>query len=135
MADLLIDTGPLVALLDSDDQDHEVCVNFFKEYRGKIFSTEAVLTEAVYLLRKNVQYQKNCIQSFIDIVRLFPLSPKLLRQCIDLMGKYQDCPMDFADSTLVVIAEELSCNEIFTLDRRGFETYRWKRNQPFKICP
>ena len=51
------------------------------------------------------------------------------------MEKYKDIPMDFADATLVVLAEETGINEVFTLDRRGFNSYRIKGKKAFKILP
>lgn len=135
MTDLLLDTGAVVALMDSDEQKHKACAGFLENYRGRIFSTDAVLTEALYFLGEIFERQKKCLQFFVEIVRLYPLSPKNLTQCIVLMEKYQDLPMDFADATLVVLAEEISCDAVFTLDHRGFATYRWNRNRAFKIFP
>jgi len=41
--------------------------------------------------------------------------------------------MDFADATLVMLADELGTTEILTLDRRGFSTYRTSRGQAFNL--
>ncbi|MEI9950223.1 MAG: hypothetical protein WDO74_14910 [Pseudomonadota bacterium] len=43
--------------------------------------------------------------------------------------------MDYADATLVALAEELETPNVFTLDLRGFRTYRWKTRRAFKIYP
>jgi predicted nucleic acid-binding protein len=51
------------------------------------------------------------------------------------MEKYEDIPMDFADATLVSLAEEIDLSEILTLDRRGFSTYRMRGKTAFKIWP
>ncbi len=51
------------------------------------------------------------------------------------MEKYKDVPMDFADFTLVVLAEKMDVEEIFTLDNRGFGTYRIAGRRAFKIWP
>ena len=51
-----------------------------------------------------------------------------------LMEKYADLPMDYADSTLVVLAEELNANLIFTTDR-DFEVYRINGRKRFRISP
>ena len=50
MADLLLDTGPFVALLDRSERNHKRCAAFFRDFRGRLITTESVLTEAVYLL-------------------------------------------------------------------------------------
>jgi uncharacterized protein len=52
-----------------------------------------------------------------------------------LMRKYRDVPMDYADATLVALAEELDTSNVFTLDLGGFRTYRWKTRRAFKIYP
>ena len=134
MGNLILDTGPAVALISQDDQDHEACARFFKDFDGRLFSTEPVLTEAVYLLSR-LDHKKKCLQLFANSAQLVPSSVESLGRIENLMDKYQDTPMDFADATLVALAEELVCGEIFTLDRRGFETYRWGRNRTFKIYP
>jgi len=43
--------------------------------------------------------------------------------------------MDFADATLVVLAEELDTNHVFTMDRRDFEIYRIHGRRRFRIVP
>ena len=66
---------------------------------------------------------------------MVPSSPASLKRVAALMEKYRNVPMDFADATLVVLGEELETNWIFTLDRRGFSTYRMNRNRAFRIIP
>ncbi len=55
---------------------------------------------------------------------LVPQSQESLRRGSELMEKYKDIPMDFADATLVVLAEEMGITESFTLDGKGFNAYR-----------
>jgi predicted nucleic acid-binding protein len=52
-----------------------------------------------------------------------------------LMEKYQDRPMDLADASLVVLAEERRLRDLFTLDRTDFQTYRIHRRQTFRLWP
>jgi uncharacterized protein len=68
-------------------------------------------------------------------VLLVPMTVARLGRCRDLMARYADAPMDFADATLVALAEELGVGEVFTLDRRGFSTYRLRGKQRFTIAP
>ncbi len=51
------------------------------------------------------------------------------------MEKYADLPMDFADASLVVLAEDLRTDLIFTTDHRDFEVYRIKGRHSFQIFP
>lgn len=135
MANLLVDTGAVVAYLDQSEKLHPSCLAFLQGFQGRLLSTEAVLTESLYLLGDSFENQKKCFQFFIKGVQLIPTNSESLSRVLVLMEKYQDTPMDFADATLVALAEEIQTGEIFTLDRRGFETYRWGRNRPFKIHP
>ena len=135
MAKLILDTGPLVALLNRDERLHSECLDFFKTFRGLLISTEPVLTEALYLLNNSLKHQQKCIEFVQTAVQLIPSSRISLQRCSSLIEKYKDVPMDFADATLVVLAEEIQTQEIFTLDHRGFQIYRWGRNHTFKIYP
>lgn len=135
MADLILDTGAVVALLNRKDESHVSCTEFFKNFQGRLFSTEPVLTESLYLLSHSFDNEKKCLLFFQEEIQLVASSRKILSQTLTLMEKYQDIPMDFADATLVALAEEIETGDIFTLDRRGFETYRWERNKTFKIYP
>lgn len=135
MLPLLIDTGAVVAYLDRADSAHERVFDFFSKFEGSFFSTEAVLTESLYLLGERFENQKKCLDFFLNAIQIVPMSTSHLTRIVERMEKYQDVPMDFTDATLVMLAEELSCGDIFTLDRRGFETYRWGRNRTFRIYP
>lgn len=136
MHSILLDTGAFVALLDKSEKNHERCVKFFKNYRGKLLTTEPVLTETVYLLRQSIKAQKACIDFIIrGGAILIPQSPESLSKAANLMEKYKDIPMDFADATLVTLAEETGINEIFTLDMRGFNAFRIRGKKAFKVWP
>ncbi len=136
MRSLLFDTGVFVALLDKSEKNHERCVAFLKEFKGKLFTTEPVLTETLYLLGPSIKAQRACIDFLLKGgATLIPQSKESLSRASALMEKYEDIPMDFADATLVSLAEEIDVVEIFTLDRRGFSTYRIRGKTAFKIWP
>jgi predicted nucleic acid-binding protein len=136
MRNILLDTGPFVALLDSSEKNHERCVRFLKEFKGRLFTTEPVLTEVLYLLGPSIKAQRAGIEFILRAgAMLVPQSQESLRRGLELMEKYKDIPMDFADATLVVLAEEIGISEIFTLDLRGFGTYRILSKKTFKILP
>jgi uncharacterized protein len=133
---ILLDTGAFVALLDKSEKNHERCVTFFKEYKGKVLTTEPVLTEAVYLLGPSIKAQKACIEFVLKGgATLVPQSMESLSRAVVLMEKYRDMQMDFADATLVSLAEETGIDEVFTLDRRGFSTYRIHGKKLFRQWP
>lgn len=136
MRSVLFDVGVFVALLDKSEKNHERCVAFLKEFRGRLFTTEPVLTETIYLLGSSIKAQRACIDFLLKGgVTLIPQSRESLSRASALMEKYEDVPMDFADATLVSLAEEIDVVEVLTLDRRGFSTYRIRGKTAFKILP
>lgn len=132
----LLDTGPLVAILHRDDRHHQRCVEAFRTFRGILLSTEAVLTEAMHLLAGTLGGQQDCLEFFVrGGAILVPATRASLERCQSLMAQYQDLPMDFADATLVALAEEVGTREVFSLDRRGFEVYRIGKRGTFRLFP
>ena len=136
MRRVLLDTGAFVALLDRSERNHKQCVEFFKDFEGQLLTTEPVLTETIYLLGPSAKAQKVSIEFILKGgAVLVPQSLESLSRVKVLMEKYSDIPMDFADATLVVLAEETGIREVFTLDRRGFSVYRIHGRKTFKIWP
>jgi hypothetical protein len=136
VADLLLDTGPFVALLDRSERNHKRCVAFFRDFRGRLITTESVLTEAVYLLGPSFPRQKPALDFILaGGAELVPMNPAVLNRCVHLMSKYSDVPMDYADATLVAVGETLGIRDVLTLDRRGFSVYRYASRGVFRIFP
>src|SRR5712692_2216568 len=134
--ELLLDTGAFVALVDRSEQRHADCVAALERWTKPIVTTEAVLTETLYLVGPAWRAQHVCIQFFLrSAFLLFPSSQTSLQRVSVLMEKYQDVPMDYADATLVALGEELQTEWVFTLDRRGFSSYRLHRRKPFHLLP
>ena len=136
MADLLLDTGPLVALLDRSERNHTRCAAFFRDFRGRLITTESVLTEVVYLLGPSFPRQKPALDFILaGGAELVPIMPAVLNRCVHLMSKYSDVPMDYADATLVAVGETLGIRDVLTLDRKGFSVYRYASRGAFRIFP
>ena len=131
---VILDTGPWVALMDRSEERHEKCVQWLKDFEGDIFSTEAVLTEVLYLLNFSSKAQSAAIDFILNgAVTLVPSSLESLERVRTLMEKYRDVPMDYADATLVSVAEDLSISRVATFDRKGFSIYRLPAKKPFLI--
>lgn len=74
-----------------------------------------------------------CVDFFLSGAALLaPATKASLRRSRDLVSQYSDLPMDYADATLVVLAEELGTNLVFTTDRRDFGVYRIKGLSPLR---
>lgn len=137
MADeLLLDTGALVSLLDRSQRHHGAFVSFFGQWTRPVVSTEAVLTEATHLLGGLPGGRQACVDFFLSGgALLVPATTASLRRSRDLVSQYADLPMDYADATLVVLAEELGTNLVFTTDRRDFAVYRIRGRRRFDVLP
>lgn len=134
--ELILDTGPFVALVDGSEARHRDCVATLESWTGTIVTTEAVLTETLYLVGPSWRAQKACLDFVLrGAVLLVPPSLKSLRRVAELMEKYADRPMDYADASLVALAEDLGTNRVFTLDREDFSIYRVHGNRPFRVVP
>jgi len=133
---VLIDAGPLVAILNRREQDHEVCVGALKKIKRPLLSTWMPVTEAMYLLDSSVDAQ-NALLEMIErgFLKILEIGASDLPPIRALINKYNDQPMDFADATLVHVANREGLKEIFTLDRRDFSIYKMKQNRPFKVVP
>ncbi len=134
--ELLLDTGALVSLLDRSQARHQEFVRFFSGWRATVVSTEAVLTEATHLLGRIPGGRRTCLDFFLSgAAILVPASAASLRRCRELVERYADLPMDYADATLVCLAEELDTNLVLTTDRRDFAVYRLGARRRFRIVP
>lgn len=135
-AELLLDTGAFVALVDRSEKRHADCVDTLERWTGPIVTTEAVLTETLYLVGPEWRAQQVCLEFFLrGAFLLIPSSAASLRRVAALMDRYRNVPMDFADATLVALGEELQTERVFTLDQRGFYTYRLHGKKPFRLIP
>lgn len=132
----LIDTGAILALLDRDDRWHDPCVEAFAGLRLPLLTSEAVLTELFHLLgdvRRDVETAWKFIRSgAVSLGRITDVDLPALQA---LMAQYHDRPMDFADSTLVHLAQRESLSVILTIDHNDFETYRIGRSRRFLVTP
>jgi predicted nucleic acid-binding protein len=133
---ILIDAGPLVALLDASDQHHQGCVSALREIREPLATVWPAVTEALYLLLESHEGQDGLLEMLErGAVRLLPLTRDDVPRVRELMAKYRDQPMDLADAALVRVAEREGLDQVFTVDRSDFEVYRIGRRKAFRILP
>lgn len=134
--ELLLDTGAFIDLVDRSEKLHADCVAVLERWTGSIVTTEAVLTETLYLVGPQWRAQKVCLEFLLrGAFQLVPSSQASLQRITVLMERYRNVPMDFADATLVVLAEELDTDLVFTLDRRGFSIYRLNQRKALHLIP
>ncbi len=133
---ILVDTGPLVALIHEDDNEHRICKETFLTFSEPLGTVWPVLTEAMYLLSFSWVAQ-NALWEMTQAgaVEILSLGTDDVARMRELMRKYRDLPMDLADAALVRVAERERLRRIFTLDRRDFQIYRPSRMGRFAVLP
>ena len=133
---ILVDTGPLVALIHEDDDQHRVCKETLLTLTERLGTVWPVLTEAMYLLSFSWDAQM-ALWEMVETgaVEILPLGIDDVPRMKQLMRKYRDLPMDLADAALVRVAERERLRRIFTLDRRDFQIYRPSRIGRFSLFP
>ena len=133
---ILVDSGPLVALLHEDDDKHDICKAEFQAIDETLVTVWPALTEAMHLLRFSAVAQSAlCEMIESGAVSILPLDEADVPRIKALMRQYRDLPMDFADAALVRVAEREKLLKVFTLDRRDFQVYRPSRIGRVSIIP
>jgi predicted nucleic acid-binding protein len=132
----LLDTGPWVALIDRSESRHAECVQWFKNFSGRLYSTEAVLAEVLSILNFSITAQCAALDFVLgSIVDVVPSNTESLKKTRNLMKKYADLPMDFADATLVCLAADTGIQNIATFDKKDFSIYKSPKKKNFTIVP
>lgn len=133
---ILTDTGPLIGLICEKGPAHPGCVQTFASFPAdKLLTTWPCLTEAMHILFRMEGFSGQLTLWQMLARRhllIHDLSGTDQERMMELMGKYQDLPMDLADASLVVVAESLKLKKIFTLDS-DFLIYRLKDNSTLEM--
>ncbi len=130
MRNIIVDAGPLVALFRARDEHHQTAKSVLESTRALLVTTWPVVTEACHFLSRD---GKRALLSFIGrgALRIEPLAAGDIPRLDELLARYER--MDFADATLVLLAEKTGVTEIFTIDRRDFEIYRTRTGRRFRL--
>lgn len=135
-ADVLVDTGAILALLDDSDDWHGPCKALLPSLPLPLMTSEAVLTELFHFLDRE-RLDKGSAWEFFrtGVITLATIEHSELYDLEKLMRKYKDRPMDFADATLVHLAEREGIQAVFTVDQSDFATYRIGGKRRFHVLP
>jgi len=134
---ILMDTGPLVALFDPKDGQHERAVSTLRALRERLCTTVPVLTEAFHMLQPE-SIGSDRVREFVvrGGLSVWFLDRMNLTRAFELMEQYADHPMDLADASVIAAAEALQTRKVFTLDKGDFGAYRIRRghrHQPVDV--
>lgn len=132
---ILTDTGFWLALINKRDKYHPQASAFMSTCREDLITSWPVITETCYMLGRDlgIKSQTTFLQLIkSDLVHVSSISNHYIDSIEKLMVKYADLPMDLADASLVILADELGHGRILSTDQRDFDCYRWKNHKPFE---
>ncbi len=137
---IVVDTGPLVALVDSDDQHHQRCTRWFDAVEvTDLLIPAPVIAEACYLIaahcgsRVEVAFLRDLASA--EYGEVGAVLPSDLGRMADLVAQYADLPLGGTDACVVAVAERLGCGEIATIDHRHFSVVRPRHIPAFALLP
>lgn len=136
MARALVDTGAVVALINRADRFHPQAAAWFRGFRGRLLTTEAVITETAYVLAASPQHQQAAltwIQRASDAGILQVAVMEDYAALARIISKYADLPCDYADASLIWLGEKTGVLQIATIDQSDFSVYRARGRRRFRI--
>ena len=136
MKPLLVDTGPLVAILNQKDAGHTDCAAYAADLTAPLLTTWTVLTEAAWILRDDLRDVSALVRMVADKnLQVAPLNSDAAGYIADFLDKYADQNPQIADASLMYLAEINRLDTVFTLDRRDFAVYRKKNGAVLNMVP
>ncbi|MGK7877318.1 MAG: type II toxin-antitoxin system VapC family toxin [Xenococcaceae cyanobacterium] len=133
---IIVDTGPIVAILSTSDNQHTVCVETLKNITPPMLTTWPVFTEVQYLLRRDKKALQGLFRALDSgLIVLEEISAEALPWLQKFLEKYADISPQLADASLMYLAEKKNIDTIFTLDRRDFSIYRFKNKKAPHLIP
>jgi predicted nucleic acid-binding protein len=133
---ILIDTGPLVAILSPKDDYHQICIDTLKILKSPLLTTWPVITETHWLTRQNSKIVTSLFKMIEgNVIQVLDLPSESIPWMKNFLLKYEDTGAQIADVSLCYFAEAYKIDTIFTLDKRDFAIYRIKNNRYLNIIP
>jgi predicted nucleic acid-binding protein len=133
---VLVDTGPIVALLSDRDADHKLCADVADRLTGVTFTCWPVVTEAAWLLR-NLDGGVASLIRYLDLklIQLLELDSEAVPRIGEIVRRYDSLGVQLADAALVYLSEREGIDTVFTLDYRDFSVLRKRDGRPLRIIP
>ncbi|MEV4058973.1 type II toxin-antitoxin system VapC family toxin [Nonomuraea dietziae] len=123
---IVLDSGPLVAAVNSRDNHHAACARLLRTHPGPLLVPSTVVTEVCQLVerRQGSKAEAAFLQSFGSGLTLVDLTAEDLTRMSRLVETYASLPLGAVDASVIAIAERLKIAEVATLDRRHFTVVR-----------
>lgn len=138
MSRVLVDAGPLVALLNDRDSEHQRCVEALKTLRTPLLTSWPVMAETVYLLqRAGLPHVARGLlkQATGETLLLLQLDGSDIPSINAILAKYEDQRFQLADACLMHLANREGIDTVFTLDRKDFEVYKPQTFAALRLLP
>lgn len=133
---ILVDTGPIVAILSESDEHHAACVEQLRRIRSPLLTCWPVITEAAWLLRAYPLAIERLLSCFNGRpFELAPLNEADLPGIAAILAKYKDLGIQIADASLVHLANREGIEVMLTMDRRDFGVLRLARGKKLRLIP
>jgi len=133
---VLVDTGPIVAILSEKDQHHQRCVAELAALRPPLLTCWSVVTEAQWLLRQDPRAIEGLFRAFeTKLFALLQISEDAMPALRLFLSRYRKMKPDLADACMTYLAEREDIDTVFTLDQRDFSVYRYGNGRRLKIIP
>jgi predicted nucleic acid-binding protein len=135
---VLIDTGPLVAVLCRDDAQHQKCVDCLRSIDGELWTCWPVLSEAIFLLEGRADRVQQLLSMLtVGAIRCMSLGSEtqVAPWLASFYERFAEHAPDLADAALVYLAERDRIEKVFTLDIRDFSIYRTSDSRALEIIP
>jgi predicted nucleic acid-binding protein len=132
----IVDTGPLYAVVDADDQDHARCRALLERGDLELVVPALVIAEAAYLIgrRLGTTVEAAFVRGLAELEVEGPTSQDWAA-IADLVDRYGDFPLGTTDSSVAVLADRLDTDVIITLDRRHFAALRSSAGDAYTLLP
>lgn len=135
---LVLDTGPILALLDAADPDHDACVAMVDQLAEDLVVPATVLVEVDYWTLKLLGGETWAI--FVDDIvrgayRLEQVVEADLQRAAQLEREYASLDLGLVDASVVAVCERLDEPKVATLDRRDFSVVRPRHVEALRLLP
>ena len=135
---LVLDTGPILALLDAGDPAHARAVAMVDEVHEDLVVPTCVLVEVDYWTRKLLGSESwDVVVEDIasGAYRLEPLTLDDLRRAAELERRYAQLDLGLVDASVIALCERLGETKVATLDRRDFSVVRPNHCESLLLLP
>ena len=135
---LILDSGPLVALLDRSDPDHVRCRDLIEGAVEPRVIPSPVLVEVDYFAY--VRAHAGTFVAFLDditngVYRVEDLVTSDYLRVRELCDQYADADIGFVDAAVLAVVERLGEPKLATLDHRHFRMLRPRHVDALRLLP